>query len=105
MRTIAIFLAVLMTSSISAQQGNSDRQNQGNAIWISVPGAGETDAGLYLFRKTLHLEARPEAFKVYVSGDNRFKLYVNEQLVSIGPALGDIKHWNYETLELAASTD
>ena len=101
MRTIAIFLAVLMTSIIGAQPGNSNGQNQGDAIWISVPGAGETDAGLYLFRKTLTLETKPVTFKVYVSGDNRFKLYVNEQLVSIGPALGDISHWNYETLDLA----
>lgn len=93
-----ILLALAMTVS-----GQFGRQNPGqwNASWISVPGVGEKDAGLYLFRKTLVMNTRPESFIIYVSGDNRFKLYVNEQLVSIGPALGDVEHWNYETLDLA----
>jgi len=38
---------------------------------------------------------------VHVSADNRYKLYVNEELVSVGPALGDIQHWNYEIVNLA----
>lgn len=101
MRSIAIIFAFLMTLTVNAQFGNFNRQNRWDASWVTVPGAGETDAGLYLFRKTLTLDAKPDTFKVYVSGDNRFKLYVNEQLVSIGPALGDISHWNYETLDLA----
>ena len=101
MRSIAVFIVFLMAISVNAQSGNADGRDQEDAIWVSVPGAGETDAGLYLFRKTLSLEAKPGSFIVNVSGDNRFKLYVNEQLVSIGPALGDISHWNYETLDLA----
>ena len=36
-----------------------------------------------------------------MTGDNRYKLYVNEQLVSLGPAKGDATHWNYETVDLA----
>jgi hypothetical protein len=40
-------------------------------------------------------------FVVHVSPDNRYKLYVNEELVSVGPALGDIQHWNYEIIDLA----
>lgn len=31
-----------------------------------------------------------------------YKLYVNEELVSVGPALGDIQHWNYDIVDLAA---
>ncbi len=101
MRNIAVILTLLMSLTVSAQFGNFNRENQWDASWVTVPNVGETDPGLYLFRKTLALDARPDTFKVYVSGDNRFKLYVNEQLVSIGPALGDISHWNYETLDLA----
>lgn len=92
---------ILLSLNGNAQFGNINRENQWDASWIAVPGAGETDAGLYLFRKIVTLDAKPVTFKVYVSGDNRFKLYVNEQLVSIGPALGDISHWNYETIDLA----
>jgi hypothetical protein len=36
-----------------------------------------------------------------VSADNRYKLFVNGKLVSLGPARGDIFHWNYETVDLA----
>jgi len=39
---------------------------------------------------------------VHVSADNRYKLYVNGQFVSLGPARGDIFHWNFETVDLAA---
>lgn len=96
-----IFLLLLLALTTNAQFGNFGARNQWNADWITVPGAGESTPGLYLFRKILTLDAVPDTFTVYVSGDNRFKLYVNEQLLSIGPALGDISHWNYETLDLA----
>lgn len=101
MRSIAIVVLVMISLTAGAQFGNFNRENQWDASWITVPGAGEKDAGLYLFRKTLEMSEKPATFKVYVSGDNRFKLYVNEKLVSIGPALGDLTHWNYETLDLA----
>jgi hypothetical protein len=38
---------------------------------------------------------------VHVSADNRYELFVNGKLVSIGPARGDIYYWNYETVDLA----
>lgn len=101
MKKLITFILFLQAMTLFAQFGNLNQNNQWDASWVNVPGAGEKNPGLYLFRKTLALETKPESFKVYVSGDNRFKLYVNEQLVSIGPTLGDLKHWNYETLDLA----
>lgn len=77
---------------------------QGNrpmAAWIAVPDEPAEDYGLYCFRKTISLEEQPSRFVVHVSADNRYKLYVNEALVSVGPALGDIQHWNYEIVDLA----
>ena len=71
------------------------------ARWISVPGAGAQDYGVYYFRKDLDLASVPVRYVVHVTGDNRYKLYVNEQLVSLGPAKGDATHWNYETVDLA----
>jgi len=38
---------------------------------------------------------------VHVSGDTRYKLFVNGKLVCLGPAIGDIRHWNFETIDLA----
>ena len=78
-----------------------NQNGEWDASWVCVPEAGQTDAGLYLFRKTLNLESAPQKFEIRISADNRYKLYVNEKLVSLGPALGDIQHWNYETVDLA----
>jgi len=72
-----------------------------DAYWICVPGEPAHDYGVYQFRKAFTLSAKPASFIVYVSADNRYKLYVNGQLVSLGPARGDIFHWNFETVDLA----
>lgn len=71
------------------------------ARWISVPGAGPQDYGVYYFRKDVELAAVPADYVVHVTGDNRYKFYVNGTLVSLGPAKGDATHWNYETVDLA----
>ncbi|MEJ0033874.1 MAG: hypothetical protein WDO15_27660 [Bacteroidota bacterium] len=38
---------------------------------------------------------------MHVSADNRYKLFVNGTLVSLGPARGDLTNWNYETVDIA----
>ena len=72
-----------------------------NARWISVPEMEPQGYGVYYFRKDVDLVAVPGDYVVHVTGDNRYKLYVNETLVSLGPAKGDATHWNYETVDLA----
>ena len=71
------------------------------AQWIGPPGATAQAYGVFLFRKTLQLTARPDTFRVHVSADPRFRLYVNGQLAGMGPASGHPLHWRYETLDLA----
>lgn len=71
------------------------------ASWIAAPNESATGYGVYLFRKTIELAAKPTSFVIHVSADNRYKLFVNEKLVSLGPARGDINHWNFETLDIA----
>src|SRR6266545_2009048 len=72
-----------------------------DAFWISVPGESLHNYGVFQFRKTFTLSSKPASFIVHVSGDNRYKLFVNGQFVSLGPARGDIFHWNFETVDLA----
>ena len=72
-----------------------------HANWIAMPGDQGHDYGVYYFRKHIELTNKPTTFIVHVSADNRYKLYVNGTLVSLGPARGDIYHWNYETVDLA----
>ncbi|MBK0379786.1 alpha-L-rhamnosidase-related protein [Mucilaginibacter segetis] len=71
------------------------------AQWITVPDAPAKSYGVYHFRKSIALDAAPKKFIIHVSADNRYKLYVNDQLVSLGPARGDMYYWNYESLDIA----
>ncbi len=71
------------------------------AYWISVPNEPLHDYGVYQFRKTFTLDTKPSSFIVHVSADNRYKLFVNGKFVSLGPARGEIYHWNYETVDIA----
>lgn len=72
-----------------------------SARWITVPGVSPYDYGVYHFRRTLDLPARPAAFRVHVTADNRYQLFVNGERVAWGPARGDLYHWRYETVDLA----
>ena len=73
--------------------------------WVSAPqgaAADKTKASVALqFRREVILSAKPRAFPVRVSADQRFVLYVNAQRVAQGPARGDLTSWRYETLDLA----
>lgn len=51
---------------------------------------------VYRFRKTVILTDKPGSYIVHVSADNRYKIYVNNKLVGIGPSRGEIFHWNFE---------
>ncbi|WP_158796941.1 alpha-L-rhamnosidase C-terminal domain-containing protein [Pedobacter sp. L105] len=72
-----------------------------NAQWIAVPGDNGTTYGVFYFRKNLNLTSKPQKFIIHVSADNRYKLHVNNKLVSLGPARGDTYSWNYETVDIA----
>ncbi|MDP4189050.1 MAG: alpha-rhamnosidase, partial [Bacteroidota bacterium] len=54
------------------------------AKWISCPGISGKEYGVYLFRKDFNLDSEPKQFIVHVSGDNRYKLYVNGKQVCNG---------------------
>ena len=82
-------------------RGQSLLRRVWTARWIAVPKAPKTEYGVYHFRKTFDLAARPERFLVHASGDNRYQLFVNGQRAAWGPARGDLFHWRYETVDIA----
>lgn len=96
-KTFLTTLLLLLCPLVWAGEGADMK----HASWISVAGAPATDYGVYYFRKSLTLAARPATYPVSVSADNRYKLYVNGTLVSAGPARSDVAHWRYETVDLA----
>jgi hypothetical protein len=71
------------------------------AFWIAVPEESAGGYGVYLFRRQFDLRDLPSSFIVHVSADNRYKLFLNGNLVSLGPARGDLLHWRYETVDIA----
>lgn len=77
------------------------QQKVWKAYWISMPDENLSEYGVYEFQKELKLDAVPESYQVQVSADNRYKLFVNDHLVSVGPSLGDLHHWYYHTVNLA----
>ncbi|RWY48579.1 alpha-L-rhamnosidase-related protein [Mucilaginibacter gilvus] len=74
---------------------------QWKASWITVPNEPVHEYGIYHFQKSVDLPTKPARFVIHISADNRYKLYVNHTLVSLGPARGDTYYWNYETVDIA----
>jgi alpha-L-rhamnosidase len=105
MRNVFFLLSCLVLFScrqpISTDFNNKLIKEKWNACWIA-PKAGLKEYGVYHFRKTFLLNDKPAHFIIHVSADNRYVLYINGQRVSHGPATGDIRHWQFETLDIAA---
>ncbi len=113
---LSLLACCLFTARLSAQSvttlSNDLLQKPWKAQWITGPGRpinrftassdlSLKDYGIFKFRKTIELTAKPATFIVHVSGDNRYKLFVNGKHVSQGPARGDLYFWNFETVDIA----
>lgn len=97
-----IFLLFLVKVNVFSQDIAAEyMQKIWTAKWISVPKSNQTAYGVYLFRKQFELKESPTSFRIFVSADNRYKLFVNNKLVGVGPVKGDIGHWNYDIINLA----
>jgi len=55
------------------------------ASWISPSKESLNDYGVFLFRNSVTLTTVPDISKIYVSADNRYRLYVNGKYVNPGP--------------------
>ena len=110
MKRSIFILLLLVTLSLSAQTYQQGyRQSMINpgllsyywpACWISTP-ESEGQYEVSHFRKSFMLDAEPGCFVIHVSADNRYKLFVNGQLASLGPARCDVYNWNFETVDIA----
>jgi alpha-L-rhamnosidase len=101
-RFLMLFLLLNSSSILFGQTtGQAIVSIRWNASWIKVPGEPVNDYEVCLFRKVFTLTNKPATYLVHVSGDNRYKLFVNGKLISIGPARSDLYYWNYEMVDLA----
>ena len=74
-----------------------------DAQWIGLNGLFDFGDyyGVYCFHKTVSLNSKPSTFYIHVSADNHYKLWINGNLVSVGPARGNQFNWSYETINIA----
>ncbi|MDA3823446.1 MAG: glycoside hydrolase, partial [Bacteroidales bacterium] len=72
------------------------------AQWITHPTESTLDYGVFNFRKNFEIKSLPKEFIIYVSADNRYRLYVNGVYIVNGPSIGDINNYRYETIDIAA---
>jgi len=71
------------------------------AEWITHPSESNLDYGVFHFRKNFDLKEKPAEFIIHISADNRYRLFVNGTPVCFGPARGDLKHWFFESIDIA----
>ncbi len=99
--SIMMFCAIKARCQLDSKINPYLLNNQWTAKWITCPNISLKDYAVLDFRKTFQLSKKPERFIIHVSGDNRYKLFVNGNEVCNGPARGDLAHWRYETIDIA----
>ncbi len=112
MRTIlSLILIIYFFNPVYSQESTVNINYEGKdffrlkhawkAQWITHPTESTLDYGVFLFRKTFNLPAVPAEFIVHVSADNRYRLFVNGQYICYGPAIGDLGHYRYESVNIS----
>ncbi len=98
----ALFALALSALALQAQTSTQPDppQRDWTASWITHPTAPLREPIVLHFRRTLTLTSVPASYRVRVSADNRFILFVNGHRVGDGPARGDLTHWRYELFDL-----
>jgi alpha-L-rhamnosidase len=71
------------------------------AYWITMKASQQKEYGIYHFRKNFEIKAIPSSFPIHVSGDNRYRLFINGTPICSGPARGDLFNWYFETVDIA----
>ncbi|WP_276481673.1 family 78 glycoside hydrolase catalytic domain [Paraflavitalea pollutisoli] len=99
-RRTCLLLPLLLLSSLFTFAQTSPEPLK-TAQWIFHPTADPHAYGVFHYRKQFNLPVIPRQFIVYISGDNRYQLFVNGKRIALGPAKGDVEHWRYETVNIA----
>ena len=90
-RGLAAFLT-LVSAALAAVPNRGDAQQPiptvfsgaPAAAWVSAPDVPPDAFGVFHFRRTFSLSAKPERFVVHVSADNRYRLFANGEHGVVG---------------------
>ena len=88
MRTLfVLFLELFLINAVFSQESSVKINEEGKdytklkhawkAQWITHPTESTQDYGVFLFRNNFNLTTLPSKLLVYVSADNRYRLYIN----------------------------
>src|SRR5690348_16337849 len=72
---------------------------QAHYAW--TPERGGPGLATRLFRCRFHLRRRPRQFRIHVSADSRYRLWLNGEPLGFGPAKGSLGRYYFETYDLA----
>lgn len=82
----------------ASDAGNIFRRHHWPVSWITLPNAGEPP---YVLGFRLIVEQPHDTtLRCYVTGDERFELFLNGERIAAGPERGSAEAWYYEALEL-----
>ena len=109
LRPLTVFLLISLTCTISQNVDAQSRpainpdllERTWGAQWIMHPTASNTDYGVFHFRRSFELDTIPDSFIIHLSGDTRYRFFINGFSVSKGPAVGDNHNWRFETVDIA----
>ncbi len=101
-----LFFTLFITGAARADSGDVPvnprlLSRSWNSAWITCSDGPFRDYGVFHFRKTIELDNVPSTFIIHVSGDNRYRFYVNGFQASLGPARSDLNHWRFESVDIA----
>ncbi len=107
MQTLLSLIIVLLTlpvfygqSQYLVSPGTHISKQRWPAQWIS-PKESSGQYGVYHFRKNFSITKKPNRFVIHLTGDNRYRLFVNGNYVTEGPQNNDARHWGFESLDIA----
>jgi alpha-L-rhamnosidase len=95
MKITTIIIAILFSVNAIAQEVTF------SASWISAEDIELKEHNVIHLRKTIEFEKVPENFRVKISADNQYRLFINGKYICKGPGRSDLEHWYYQTLDLA----
>lgn len=101
--TLVIFLSCGISVVLAQSESVHYPTFSLDADWISCPNENLNAYGVYNLRKTFELKQEPQHFVIHLTGDQRYRLFVNGKPVCFGPARGDLRNWFYETIDIASN--
>lgn len=81
--------------------GHGYAQEQWKANWLTLPVQDLPDFAVLHARNTFTLTSPPTSLIIDVSAVIRYKLYVNGSYVGQGPANNDLKHYTFDSHDIA----